>query len=41
MNEMCKLCSERAENNYCYNIGVQTDEDIEITYCHEFKPVAE
>lgn len=37
-NSMCLLCKERAENGYCYNIGVQTDdEDIEITFCGEFK----
>ena len=41
-NEMCRLCKERADDGYCYNIGVQTDdEDIEITYCHEFKSMAE
>lgn len=41
-NEICTLCKERADDGYCYNIGVQTDdEDIEITYCHEFKPLIE
>ena len=41
-NEICTLCKERTDDGYCYNIGVQTDdEDIEITYCHEFKPLIE